>query len=117
MSVDEKWTWKPLTPASVPAGARISAGKSGNVLISLPTSAEVSVNCVPASCIPSPESPANRMVTDGNFVIGLRVVATPVDVVPLVVIVLIAVLDIGSDQSGQISRRTWPDSADRPPGV
>ena len=28
-SLDEKWTWNPLTPGSVPAGARISAGKSG----------------------------------------------------------------------------------------
>ena len=26
------WTWKPETPASDPAGARISAGKSGSVL-------------------------------------------------------------------------------------
>jgi hypothetical protein len=26
MSFDEKWIWKPDTPASVPAGARISAG-------------------------------------------------------------------------------------------
>ena len=30
------------------AGGGISAGKSGSVLMSLPTSAEVSVNCVPA---------------------------------------------------------------------
>ena len=30
-SCDENCTWNPLTPGSVPAGARISAGKSGNV--------------------------------------------------------------------------------------
>ena len=29
MSWSAKWTWKPETPGSVPAGARISAGKSG----------------------------------------------------------------------------------------
>ncbi len=43
-------------------GARISAGKSGSVLMSLPSMAEVCVNCVPANCMPSPESPANRIV-------------------------------------------------------
>ena len=32
----EKWIWNPETPGSEPAGARISAGKSGNVLMSLP---------------------------------------------------------------------------------
>src|SRR5687768_1469102 len=67
----EKWTWYPDTPASVPAGARISAGKSGSVEMSLPTRAEVSVNCVPANCMPSPESPANRMVTEGSAWTGL----------------------------------------------
>ena len=39
--------------------------------MSLPTRADVSVNCVPASCMPSPESPAKRMVTDGSAWIGL----------------------------------------------
>ena len=61
----EKCSWKPLTPASVPAGARISAGKSGRVLRSLPANALSFVKCVPASCMPSPESPANR---NDNFV-------------------------------------------------
>src|SRR5213082_1392808 len=70
MSVLEKWIWNPLTPASVPAGARISAGKSGSVLMSLPISADVSVNCIPANCIPSPESPAKRTVTDGSLWMG-----------------------------------------------
>src|SRR5688500_19567543 len=36
--------------------------------MSLPTSADVSVNCVPASCIPSPLSPQKRIVTDGSVV-------------------------------------------------
>ncbi len=62
----EKCTWNPLTPASVPAGARISAGKSGIVLMSFPNTADVFVNCVPVNCIPSPESPANRIATDSS---------------------------------------------------
>ena len=36
MSWSEMWTWKADTPARVPAGARISAGKSGKVDMSLP---------------------------------------------------------------------------------
>src|SRR5215210_3479462 len=63
MSADEKLIWKPLTPGSDPAGARISAGKSGSVLTSLPKTAAVRVNCEPVNCIPSPESPAKRIVT------------------------------------------------------
>ena len=63
MSKLEKRSWNALTPGSVPAGARISAGKSGNVAMSLPISAVVRVNWSPVSCIPSPESPANRMTT------------------------------------------------------
>src|SRR5260370_273764 len=59
----EKLIWKPLTPAKVPAGARISAGKSGSVAISLPASADSAVNCIPASCMPSPESPQKRTTT------------------------------------------------------
>ena len=70
MSVELKLIWKPLTPGSEPAGARISAGKSGRVLMSLPKTAAVLVNCVPVSCIPSPESPANRMVTRSSSWIG-----------------------------------------------
>src|SRR5262245_52802904 len=66
MSVLAKWTWKPETPASVPAGARISAGKSGSVLMSLPRMAETLVNWVPASCMPSPESPQNGIVTESR---------------------------------------------------
>ena len=59
-----------------PGGARISAGKSGSVLISLPIRAEVSVNCVPANCMPSPLSPQNRTVTEGREISGLRWPAT-----------------------------------------
>jgi hypothetical protein len=63
MSWSAKWSWKPETPGSEPAGARISAGKSGKVAKSLPTSAVSDVNRSPVSCMPSPESPANRMMT------------------------------------------------------
>ena len=63
MSWELKWIWNPETPARVPAGARISEGKSGKVARSFPTLAVVSVNWEPVSCIPSPESPTNRMVT------------------------------------------------------
>ena len=54
--------WNELTPANVPWGALISAGKSGSVAISFPNKAELVVNWLPVSCIPSPESPANLMV-------------------------------------------------------
>ncbi len=63
MSRDAKWIWKAETPASVPAGARISAGKSGSVARSFPTRAVAAAKRSPASCIPSPESPANRTTT------------------------------------------------------
>ena len=63
MSWSAKWTWKPDTPGSEPAGARISAGKSGNVARSFPSIAVSLVNRSPVSCMPSPESPAKRMIT------------------------------------------------------
>ena len=63
MSWSEMCTWNDDTPASVPAGARISAGKFGKVARSLPKAAESSVNLSPTSCIPSPESPANLITT------------------------------------------------------
>ncbi len=63
MSWSEMWIWKADTPARVPAGARISAGKSGKVARSLPSRAEVVVKRSPVSCMPSPESPAKRMTT------------------------------------------------------
>ena len=49
------------------AGARISAGKSGSVARSFPTIAVASVKRLPVSCIPSPESPANRTTTRSFF--------------------------------------------------
>ena len=50
----------------MPAGARISAGKSGNVAKSLPASAVSCVNWLPVTCIPSPESPAKRITTESR---------------------------------------------------
>jgi hypothetical protein len=47
------WTWKADTPASVPAGARISAGKSGSVARSFPKSALALVNRSPVSFDPA----------------------------------------------------------------
>ena len=63
MSWSAKWSWKPETPGSEPAGARISAGKSGSVERSFPITAVSLVKRSPVSCIPSPESPAKRIVT------------------------------------------------------
>ena len=63
MSSAAKWIWKADTPAKVPAGALISAGKSGIVARSLPSTAVALVNRSPVSCIPSPESPAKRITT------------------------------------------------------
>ena len=63
MSWSAKWIWKPETPGSEPAGARISAGKSGRVERSLPKAAVSLVKRLPVNCMPSPESPAKRIVT------------------------------------------------------
>jgi len=57
-------------PDVVPAGARISAGKSGNVARSLPWAAVVTVNWSPVICMPSPESPANRTTTSSRVWTG-----------------------------------------------
>ena len=62
-----KCSWKLETPGRVPWGARISAGKLGSVDRSLPSSAVSEVNRSPVSCMPSPESPANRMTTRSSF--------------------------------------------------
>src|SRR5213595_112582 len=70
MSWSAKCSWKPDTPGSEPAGARISAGKSGNVERSLPDSAVSEVKRPPVSCIPSPESPAKRMTTESSCSTG-----------------------------------------------
>ena len=63
MSWSAKCSWNDETPASVPCGARISAGKFGKVDRSLPKIAVSWVNRSPVSCMPSPESPAIRMTT------------------------------------------------------
>ena len=63
MSWSAKWTWNDETPGSVPWGARISAGKLGRVDRSLPNAADSCVKRSPVSCMPSPESPANLMMT------------------------------------------------------
>ena len=63
MSWSAKCSWKEETPARVPAGARISAGKLGWLDRSLPKLAVSWVNRSPVSCMPSPESPAIRMTT------------------------------------------------------
>ena len=77
MSWSEMWTWKAETPATVPAGARISAGYSGRVTRSLPNMALALVKRSPVSCMPSPESPAKRMMTrsrDSGTTVGSAVV-------------------------------------------
>ncbi len=63
MSWSAKCSWNDETPGRVPAGARISAGKFGSVERSFPKEAVSEVKRSPVSCIPSPESPANRMMT------------------------------------------------------
>jgi hypothetical protein len=67
MSWSAKCSWKEETPGSVPAGARISAGKFGSVDKSLPKDAVSEVKRSPVSCMPSPESPANRMITRSSL--------------------------------------------------
>ncbi len=63
MSWSAKCTWNDDTPGRVPWGARISAGKFGRVERSLPNDAVSWVKRSPVSCMPSPESPAKRMIT------------------------------------------------------
>src|SRR4051794_13926100 len=70
MSWSAKWSWNPETPGSEPAGARISAGKSGKVARSFPAIAVSEVNRPPVSCMPSPESPANRITTESSCSTG-----------------------------------------------
>src|SRR5947209_17217467 len=82
MSCEAKWIWNAETPASVPAGARISAGKFGRVARSLPIIAVASVNRPPASCMPSPESPANRTITRSRSSIALVMSSVAVSAPP-----------------------------------
>src|SRR5256885_8133492 len=57
MSWSEMWTWKAETPATVPAGARISAGKAGVVGGLVPKAALTSVHRPPVSFMPAPGVP------------------------------------------------------------
>src|SRR6478672_4146065 len=70
MSWSAKCSWKPETPGREPAGARISAGKSGNVARSFPAIAVSDVKRPPVNCMPSPESPANRITTESSCSTG-----------------------------------------------
>src|SRR5581483_5443856 len=72
----EKLSWKQLTTGKLRAGAHISAVKSGSVELSWPTFADVLVNCVPVNCMPSPESPAKRIVTVSSSSSCLSIVST-----------------------------------------
>src|SRR4051794_36478258 len=78
MSREAKWIWNAETPATVPAGARISAGKSGRVARALPKTAVASVNRLPANCIPSPESPAIRTTTRSRVSLAFTLLFKPV---------------------------------------
>src|SRR4051794_461641 len=69
-----KCSWNAETPGKVPAGARISAGKSGRVDRSLPNAAVSDVKRSPVSCMPSPESPAKRMITRSSCLTSFAVV-------------------------------------------
>jgi len=95
MSWSAMRTWKADTPGSVPAGARISAGKSGSVERSLPISADVFVNCVPVSCMPSPESPAKRMTTSETVASA----ALPAAVCPAIGRVMFVSCDVDARRS------------------
>src|SRR4051794_10596226 len=77
MSWSAKFSWKPETPGSEPAGARISAGKSGNVARSLPAIAVSEVKRPPVNCMPSPGSPANRITTESSCSTGFATSASP----------------------------------------
>ena len=100
-------------PNVVPIGALISAGKSGKVARSLPISAVDWVNCVPTSCMPSPESPANRITTSAT---DLR--PPPVGLVSARLVAIVFELDLLSQvrtngfmvAPGQKSSRAPPPS-------
>ena len=77
-----KCNWNADTPGKVPAGARISAGKSGNVDKLLPKAAVSTVNRSPVNCMPSPESPAKRMITSDKVSTGLLAVVFVIDTSP-----------------------------------
>ena len=86
MSWSAKCSWNDETPAIVPCGARISAGKFGSVEKSLPKAAASWVNRSPVSCMPSPESPANRMTTRLSSVTWVVATMPPWERVPIGII-------------------------------
>src|SRR5437879_6102223 len=90
MSFDANWIWNAETPARVPAGARISAGKSGRVARSLPSTAVALVKRSPVNCMPSPESPAN-LTTTRSF--SRTVLVTAMSLLDPVVVPLLYSLD------------------------
>ena len=54
-------------------GEAAKTAKPGKVATSFPASAEVKVNCDPASCMPSPESPQKRTTIARRPSTGLAV--------------------------------------------
>src|SRR5262249_7539195 len=110
-SLEENVSWNALTPASVPAGARISAGKSGSVAMSLPAIADSVVNCMPVTCMPSPQSPAKRMTTLSRDSTGFEV-ATPsriVDRSSLAGLAFRGVVGCEQHERARALRYTWGD--------
>jgi hypothetical protein len=61
-----------------PGGRADLAGKFGSVDRSLPNDAVSEVNRSPVSCMPSPESPANRMTTRSRETTSRAVVSVDV---------------------------------------
>src|SRR5215470_12782688 len=96
------WSWKLDTPKSVPAGARISAGKFGSVEMSLPAHAASVVNCSPVTCMPSPESPANRITARFRVRRGLATVTAGVAVSLMMSIVLSVTAVHGAERPGLV---------------
>ena len=108
MSWSEMCTWNDDTPAIVPAGARISAGKLGKVARSLPKMALASVNRSPAICMPSPESPANRITTSS-------ISSGPIDVSAVTSLTPLCGAECGRCQDGARAVGLLAHCTDRPP--
>ena len=121
MSWSAKCTWNDETPGMVPWGARISAGKFGSVARSLPNDADSWVNRSPVSCMPSPESPAKRMITRSSCLTGFVVSLDTSRPLPLLFSRLLVAEDLGRPDVPPIvlgvgrieytilrSGRTWP---------
>ena len=63
MSVDANWIWNAETPWTVPAGPGSRPGSPASSRGRCRAPRVALVNRSPVSCMPSPESPANRMTT------------------------------------------------------